>query len=141
MPLRGDFETEYDNDAEQLIADMEFKDDDTPWEKGKLGCTSFAIQACVADLKLKVLEIYNSKVCFRENVRMTSNCWLQLDMRAERKKFILERNLLEKKVRQKQPTFAQLCVLRLRRSAAKRSARFTTTCAALRASILKSGLA
>lgn len=35
-----------------------------------------------AELKLKVLEIYNSK----------------LDARAERKKFILERGLLDKKV-------------------------------------------
>ena len=34
MPQRGDFETEYDNEAEMIIADMEFKDEDTPWERG-----------------------------------------------------------------------------------------------------------
>lgn len=35
MPQRGDFETEYDNEAEMIIADMEFKDEDTPWERGE----------------------------------------------------------------------------------------------------------
>src|SRR4051812_34146618 len=45
---------------------MEFRDEDSKWER---------------DLKLKVIEIYNSK----------------LDARAERKKFILERGLLERK--------------------------------------------
>jgi len=66
IPNRGDFDTEYENDAELTLADMEFKDEDTKWER---------------DLKLKVIEIYNSK----------------LDARAERKKFILERGLLERK--------------------------------------------
>ena len=28
MPKRGDFEVEYDNDAELLLAEMEFNDDD-----------------------------------------------------------------------------------------------------------------
>lgn len=64
IPNRGDFETEYENDAEEIIADMEFRPEDTESER---------------NLKLKVLEIYNSK----------------LDARAERKKFILERGLLE----------------------------------------------
>jgi hypothetical protein len=45
---------------------MEFRDEDSKWER---------------DLKLRVIEIYNSK----------------LDARAERKKFILERGLLERK--------------------------------------------
>lgn len=65
-PNRGDFDTEYENDAELVLADMEFKEEDSKWER---------------DLKLKVLEIYNSR----------------LDARMERKKFILERNLLERK--------------------------------------------
>ena len=30
MPKRGDFEQEYDMDAELLLADMEFFEDDTP---------------------------------------------------------------------------------------------------------------
>lgn len=65
-PNRGDFDTEYENDAELVLADMEFKEEDTKWER---------------DLKLKVLEIYNSR----------------LDARAERKKFILDRGLLDRK--------------------------------------------
>jgi hypothetical protein len=32
MPLRGDFDVEHDNDAERLIADMEFASTDTPAE-------------------------------------------------------------------------------------------------------------
>eukprot|EP00743_Colponemidia_sp_Colp-15_P003299 GILK01003563.1.p1 GENE.GILK01003563.1~~GILK01003563.1.p1 ORF type:complete len:591 (+),score=112.18 GILK01003563.1:139-1911(+) len=47
MPLRGDFDVEYDNDAELILADMEFNDDDTPAEK---------------QLKLRVLDIYNNKL-------------------------------------------------------------------------------
>ncbi len=34
MPKRGEFETEYDNDAEFLIKDMVFDEEDTPEEKG-----------------------------------------------------------------------------------------------------------
>lgn len=67
LPRRGDFETEYADNAEEMIADMEFRDADTAWEK---------------ELKLKVLEIYNTK----------------LDARIERKRFILERGLLDKKL-------------------------------------------
>ena len=66
IPNRGDFDHEWENDAELTLADMEFKEEDTKWER---------------DLKLKVLEIYNSR----------------LDGRIERKKFILERGLLERK--------------------------------------------
>lgn len=40
---RQEFEIEYDNDAEQLLADMEFKDTDTDAER---------------ELKLRVLHIY-----------------------------------------------------------------------------------
>ena len=29
MPRRGDFEVEYDNDAELLLAEMEFNEDDS----------------------------------------------------------------------------------------------------------------
>ncbi|KAK6588248.1 hypothetical protein RS030_6792 [Cryptosporidium xiaoi] len=69
MPLRGDFDVEYDNDAELLLADMEFRDHDTPQEK---------------ELKLQILEIYNSK----------------LDERTYRKRFVIERNLLDIKQQQ-----------------------------------------
>jgi len=47
MPKRGDFFTEYDNDAESVLADMEFFDDDKPCEK---------------ELKLKVIELYNRRL-------------------------------------------------------------------------------
>lgn len=69
MPLRGDFDVEYDNEAELILADMEFADDDHPTER---------------ELKLKVIEIYNSK----------------LDERERRKKFVVERGLLDYKKHQ-----------------------------------------
>ncbi|SOV77132.1 transcriptional coactivator ADA2 [Plasmodium sp. gorilla clade G3] len=65
-PLRGDFDIEYDNDAELLLADMEFKESDLPQQK---------------ELKLQVLEIYNSK----------------LDERIYRKRTVIERGLLDSK--------------------------------------------
>lgn len=43
---RREFEVEYDNDAEQLLADMEFKDTDTEAER---------------ELKLRVLHIYSKR--------------------------------------------------------------------------------
>lgn len=51
MPLRGDFDVEHDNDAEQVIADIEFKEGEPPAE---------------TELKLKMLEIYNAKLDDRE---------------------------------------------------------------------------
>eukprot|EP00301_Raphidiophrys_heterophryoidea_P023542 c7392_g1_i1.p1 GENE.c7392_g1_i1~~c7392_g1_i1.p1 ORF type:complete len:514 (+),score=136.17 c7392_g1_i1:57-1598(+) len=47
MPLRNDFETEYDNDAEMLIAEMEISPSDTQEDK---------------DLKLKLLQLYHAKL-------------------------------------------------------------------------------
>ncbi|KAJ7964702.1 Transcriptional adapter [Quillaja saponaria] len=44
---RQEFEIEYDNDAEQVLADMEFKDTDTDAER---------------ELKLRVLHIYNKRL-------------------------------------------------------------------------------
>lgn len=69
MPLRGDFDVEHDNDAELILADMEFSEDDHESERA---------------LKLKIIEIYNSK----------------LDERERRKKFVLERGLLDYKKHQ-----------------------------------------
>ncbi|XP_052183873.1 transcriptional adapter ADA2b-like [Diospyros lotus] len=63
-PKRQEFDPEYDNDAEQLLADMEFKETDTEEER---------------ELKLRVLHIYAKR----------------LDERKRRKDFILERNLLQ----------------------------------------------
>lgn len=45
-PKRQEFDTEYDNDAEQWLADMEFKDTDTEDER---------------ELKLRVLRIYSKR--------------------------------------------------------------------------------
>lgn len=47
MPRRLEFETEYENDAEQLVKDMVFNEDDSPEE---------------IDLKVMVLDIYNSRL-------------------------------------------------------------------------------
>lgn len=65
-PKRGDFEHEYDMDADLLLADMEFFEDDTP-----------------ENIKLKenVIELYNAR----------------LDERIRRKKFVIERGLLDLK--------------------------------------------
>lgn len=64
MPKRGDFEVEYDNDAELLLAEMEFNDEDTEQEKA---------------MKFRVMDIYNEK----------------LTERIKRKKFVIERRLLD----------------------------------------------
>jgi transcriptional adapter 2-alpha len=47
MPKRGDFDTEYDDEAETRICEMEFNDDDTEEE---------------TKLKLQVLEYYNARL-------------------------------------------------------------------------------
>ena len=51
MPRRGDFDVEWENDAEQAIADMEFTQGDSPQDR---------------QLKLKVLDIYYQKQEERE---------------------------------------------------------------------------
>ncbi len=70
MPKRGDFDQEYDGDADTLLADLEYFDDDTDH-----------------DIKLKndVIELYNARI----------------DERIRRKKFVLERGLLDFKKTQK----------------------------------------
>eukprot|EP00899_Mesostigma_viride_P017236 jgi/Mesvir1/25513/Mv01763-RA.1 len=66
---RNEFDPEYDNEAEVPLAEMEFKDSDTPGERA---------------LKVRMLEVYN----------------LRLDERQRRKRFILERGLLNVKRQQ-----------------------------------------
>ena len=51
MPRRGDFDMEWDNEAEQVIADMEFSASDLPQDR---------------QLKIQVIEIYNQKLDERE---------------------------------------------------------------------------
>jgi len=47
MPLRHEFETEYENEAESLIKDLQFLDDDPPFD---------------TSLKLAILDIYSNVV-------------------------------------------------------------------------------
>jgi len=47
MPKRGDFEHEYDNDAELILAEMEFNEDDNEE---------------IIEMKHKILEIYNARL-------------------------------------------------------------------------------
>lgn len=70
LPKRGDFDQEYDMDAELLLADMEFFEDDTEEN---------------IQLKNSVIELYNAR----------------LDERIRRKKFVIERGLLDLKRQQK----------------------------------------
>ena len=51
MPLRKEFDYEYDNDAEQLLAEMEFTEEDSENDR---------------KIKFSVLEIYNRKLKERE---------------------------------------------------------------------------
>ena len=51
MPLRQEFDVEYDNEAELLLAEMEFLEDDTEEEK---------------KIKDNILEIYNKRLEERE---------------------------------------------------------------------------
>jgi transcriptional adapter 2-alpha len=66
---RGDFDIEYENDAETILADLAFDEEDSKED---------------TDLKVRIVELYNRK----------------LDERASRKKFILDRNLLDFKKQQ-----------------------------------------
>jgi transcriptional adapter 2-alpha len=66
MPLREEFDVEYDNDAELFLAEMEFNADDTEEE---------------IKMKYCILEIYNRRLKERE----------------KRKKFVIERGLLNLK--------------------------------------------
>jgi len=80
MPLRGDFETEYDNDAELLLCDLVINDDDTPSER---------------DLKLNIIELYNQKL--DERIRRKKFIVERglFDSRKERKKFIEDKDIYD----------------------------------------------
>ncbi len=47
MPKRRDFEHEYDNDAELILAEMEFNDDDSE---------------NILNMKYEIIEIYNMRL-------------------------------------------------------------------------------
>ena len=80
MPLRGDFDYEYDNEAELFLAEMEFNG------KGR-GSYILTIEKIDDDkpeeiaTKMKILEIYN----------------IRLDERIKRKNFVIERDMLDLK--------------------------------------------
>lgn len=54
MPRRGDFDMEWDNEAENVLADMEFTANDTPQDR---------------QLKIQIIEMYNAKLDERERRR------------------------------------------------------------------------
>ncbi|EGR31009.1 hypothetical protein IMG5_119510 [Ichthyophthirius multifiliis] len=83
MPLRGDFEVEYDNDAELLLAEMEFNDDDKPNELA---------------MKYKLLEIYNARL----DERVKRKNLLQKEVYQ-----ILERSKEEKEIYNMMKVFAR----------------------------------
>lgn len=65
-PKRQEFDPEYDNDAEQLLAEMEFKDTDTEEER---------------ELKLRVLHIYSKRQVVNELamfVSLNELCYIML---------------------------------------------------------------
>lgn len=66
MPRRGDFDCEWNNDAEAIVADMEFSAKDTPNER---------------QLKLDILDIYNQKLDERERRKKFLQDWNLLDYR------------------------------------------------------------
>jgi len=81
MPLRGDFETEHENDAELILMDMAFTEEDTQVEK---------------ELKLRILEIYNRKLderIFRKNFIKERNLF---DKKERRKNKELAKELYER---------------------------------------------
>eukprot|EP00978_Attheya_sp_CCMP212_P019351 scaffold54173_cov50-Attheya_sp.AAC.1 len=69
MPRRGDFDLEWDNEADTVLADMEFSPNDHAQDR---------------QLKLQIIEIYNAK----------------LDERERRKKFLVDRDLLDYRANQ-----------------------------------------
>ena len=140
IPNRGDFDQEYENDAELLLADMEFKEEDTKWEK---------------ELKLKVLDIYNVS---RQPHAVTRRLhgvaqWAAWDVPhiacAALRQLPSFRTLTGTRLMlvcsvlspswmlvwsARSSSWSAVCWSGRRRSAARRSARFGTTCACLRAS-------
>jgi len=58
MPKRNEFEQETDNDAEQLVKDIEFIDEDSKQDK---------------ELKVAMLEIYNKKLHKRRSKKDVIN--------------------------------------------------------------------
>lgn len=90
MPLRKDFEVEYENDIEMYLADLEFYDDDKDED---------------VQIKLKQLEVYNKVLDEREERKdFVINRWpIEL---ANEKKF--KNNIIEKTIYQALKPYARL---------------------------------
>ncbi len=71
MPRRGDFDLEWENDADKLLEDMEFSPNDSAEDRA---------------IKIRVIEIYNSK----------------LDEREKRKQFLIDHDLLDYRKKQRE---------------------------------------
>lgn len=71
MPRRGDFDLEWENDADTLLEDMEFSPNDSAEDRA---------------IKIRVIEIYNSK----------------LDEREKRKQFLIDHDLLDYRKKQRE---------------------------------------
>jgi len=86
--LRGDFETEYENDAESILCELAFTEEDTTQER---------------DLKLSLLEIYNQKLDERAKRKAFI---LERDL-LEYKKMERKRNKEDKDIYDKTRVFAR----------------------------------
>lgn len=90
MPLRKDFEVEYENDIEMYLADLEFYDDDKDED---------------VHIKLKQLEVYNKVLDEREERKdFVINRW-PIELKNEKK---FKNNIIEKTIYQALKPYARL---------------------------------
>ena len=90
MPLRKDFEVEYENDIEMYLADLEFYDDDKEED---------------VQIKLKQLEVYNKVLDEREERKdFVINRW-PIELNNEKK---FKNNIIEKTIYQALKPYARL---------------------------------
>lgn len=91
MPKRADFVYEWDNEAEDVIAQMEITDEDSKYEK---------------EIKKRVLEVYNSKLDERQRRKefVTSRGLLDVKSNEQQDK---KRSREEKELRDKMKVFAR----------------------------------
>jgi transcriptional adapter 2-alpha len=112
MPLRGDFDVEWHNDAELLLADMEFNEVRrhdvcavlhsgvvvAVWPVSRPACVSrphYIIRVLPASDLMHDLSLQHDHPAERElKIRVLEIYNHKLDERDARKRFILERNLL-----------------------------------------------
>lgn len=71
MPKRGEFEVEYENDAEQILVGREFEADDCPTER---------------QIKMELFHIYNQKLDFRSKMREFALTHQLIDLKKRQQK-------------------------------------------------------